>query len=226
MTPAQSEHEGSPSTTWGGPVRSSQPDYDMEMEMDDDEFDTTSQPTRSPNTSNLFLRPAKLDASRFNADIDNLDNSTGRIPTPMDPTFKRRGMNGLAYPTSGSAGRFSTTNGGFSVPAPQAPSSRKDHKQEHEEDRSRRMPSPISEDDDFPDTPTAFAQSQLSRLSVSQADQMDTEESPAMIIQPPTPKGRKRSGALTSTGRRYVQGWRHDCEKCQQRVPGHFAHWL
>ncbi|KAF2828881.1 hypothetical protein CC86DRAFT_404754 [Ophiobolus disseminans] len=221
MTPAQSEHGGSPNIAWGGPVRSSQ-STDYDMDMDEDDFDMTIQPAQSPNTSSLFMRPAMLNASLFGADPVN---SSSRIPTPIHPTFKRGGMNGFTYPTSGSAGGYNTSTGGVSVPALQTPTSRKAHRQECDDDRSRRMPSPISEDEDIPDTPTALTQSQLSRLSVSQADQMDMEDSPAALAPPPTPRGRKRSGALTGMGR-YSMGFRPDCEKCQQRIPGHFSHFL
>jgi hypothetical protein len=222
MTPAQSEYSGSPDLPWGGPVRASQ-ENDYDMDMDEDDFDITSQPAQSPNTSNLFARPAMLNASLFGTDPAH---ANGRIPTPMHSTFKRGGMNGLGYPTSGSAGGFgATSNSGFSVPTLQAPTSRKTNKQEPKDDRSRRMPSPISEDEDIPDTPTAITESRLSRLSVSQADQMDMEMSPTALAPPPTPRTRKRSGALTGQGR-YIMGFRADCEKCQQRVPGHYAHFV
>jgi hypothetical protein len=218
MTPAQSENESSPDVAWGGPVRSSQ-ENDYDMDMDEDDLDITSQPPQSPDTSNPFLRPAMLNASLFGAE-NALAN--GRIPTPIHPTFKRGAMSGLSYPTSGSAGGFGPSNTGFGVPSLQAPTSRKTNRQEVDDDRNRRMPSPISEDEDVPDTPTALTQSQLSRLSVSQADQMDVDLS---LAPPPTPRTRKRSGALTGMGR-YTMGYRPDCEKCQQKVPGHYSHFL
>jgi hypothetical protein len=179
----------------------------------------------SPNTSNSFMRPAMLNASLFGSDPAN---SNPRIPTPMHPTFKRSGMNGLGFQNSGSMGGLNASNGGLSVPSSQPPTSRKGGRQEIEDDRSRRMPSPISEDDDSPDTPTALTQSQLSRLSFSQtnvADQMDTDGPATMFIVPPTPRGRKRSGALTGMGR-FIMGYRDDCDKCRQRVPGHYSHFL
>jgi len=214
MTPAQSEYSGSPDVAWGGPVRASQ-ENDYDMDMDEDDFDITSQPPQSPETSN-FMRPAMINTTLFGTEPAYASN--GRISTPMHPTFKRAGMNGLGYPTSGSAG-------GFSVPSLQAPASRKTNKQGSHDDRSRRMPSPISEDEDIPDTPTALTESRLSRLSVSQEDQMDMELSPTALAPPPTPRTRKRSGALTGQGR-YIMGFRADCEKCQQRVPGHFSHFV
>jgi hypothetical protein len=188
---------------------------DFDMDMDEDDTDVRSQPPESPAFASLgtFMRPAMLQPSLFNSDSAN---SNGRIPTPIHPTFKRSGMNGLGYPMSGSAGGIDTSN--TPMPAPPV------WKGPKEEDRSRRMPSPISEDDDIPDTPTALTQSQLSRLSFSHADAMDTACSPHLSL-PPTPRGRKRSGALTGMGR-FSMGYKDDCEKCRQRVPGHYSHFL
>jgi hypothetical protein len=226
MTPAQSDYEEANCRrpAYGGHVpRSQSSDFDMDME--DDDFDVRSQPSDSPFGSSNFMRPAMLNASLFGADQPN---ANGRVPTPIHPTFKRGGMNGLGFPTSGSAGGLNASNGGLNVPSMQAPTSRKASRQDLDDDRSRRMPSPISEDEDIPDTPTALTQSQLSRLSFSQvspADQMDMEAPPTSLALPPTPRGRKRSGALTGMGR-FSMGYREDCEKCRQRVPGHYSHFL
>jgi hypothetical protein len=189
-------------------------DYDMEM----DEDDVRSQPPESPAFGSMgnFMRPAMLQPSLFNSDSAN---SNGRIPTPIHPTFKRGSMSGMGYPMSGSVGGVDTSH----QPLP-APPVWNGPRHDMEDERSRRMPSPISEDDDIPDTPTALTQSQLSRLSFSHAstaDQMDTES----LALPPTPRGRKRSGALTGMGR-FSMGYRDDCEKCRQRVPGHYSHFL
>ncbi|KAL5118089.1 hypothetical protein ACEQ8H_004078 [Pleosporales sp. CAS-2024a] len=212
----------SPQSASGAAAQSSQP-VDFDMDMDDDELDVRSQP-QSPPGNNAFMRPAMLNASLFGG---NPVNANGRVPTPIHPTFKRGGMSGLGFPTTGSAGGLST-NSGVGITAMQAPTSRKSNRQESEQDRSRRMPSPISEDEDIPDTPTEFTQSQLSRLSFSQpsvADEMDMEIPPPALALPPTPRGRKRSGALTGMGR-FSMGYRDDCEKCRQRVPGHYSHFL
>ncbi|EDU51134.1 hypothetical protein A1F94_009648 [Pyrenophora tritici-repentis] len=223
MTPAKSDYGGaqSPDSVSGGPVclsrESSNMDYDMDM--DEDDFDVRSQPPESPalySSTNSFMRPAMLQSSLFNSEPSP---SNGRLPTPIHATFKRGGMNGLGYPMSGSAGGLRTSDPSMQAPPPTWKSSR----QEKEEDRSRRMPSPISEDDDIPDTPTALTQSQLSRLSVSH-DYMETEES-SNLVPPITPRTRKRSGALTGMGR-FSMGYRDDCEKCRQRVPGHYSHYL
>ena len=92
------------------------------------------------------------------------------------------------------------------------------------------MPSPISEDDDIPDTPTSFAQSQLSRLSVTSNMDLasiseDSDMAPPPGVNTAPAKGRKRSGALSGKGR-FSMGYREDCEKCRLRVPGHYSHFL
>lgn len=203
-------------------------DYNMDMDSQGmNSQDVTVHSPGSPNTSNLFMRPAMLNASLFGSDPAN---SNSRIPTPIHPTFRRSrmNMNGLAFPTSGSAGGLSAGYADPGVSTLHTSTSRTDGRHEVEDDRTRRMPSPISEDDDSPDTPTALTQSQLSRLSFSQtnpADQMDTDGPPTTVDLPPTPRGRKRSGALTGMGR-FIMGYRDDCDKCRQRVPGHYSHFL
>lgn len=230
MTPAQSVDGGadSPGSLGSSPIlhASQSSNIDFSMEMDEDDVEVRSQPPESPafsNFGNLFMRPAMLKPSLFGSESAN----TGRIPTPIHPTFRRGGMNGLGYPSSGSAGGIAVDNGFMDVPSMQSLLPRNGHRQEIESDRSRRMPSPISEDEDIPDTPTALTQSQLSRLSFSQAnvDEMETEISTTPLTVPPTPRGRKRSGAMTGMPR-ISMGYREDCEKCRQRVPGHYSHFL
>jgi hypothetical protein len=224
MTPVQSDYEetDSPMRANGDAIQVSPPDdMDFDMDMDEDQ-DVISQPPTSPFAGALSLRPAMLNASLFGSDPNN---NTGRIPTPMHPAFQRTGMNGLSYPTSGFAGGFGGMDIPIARPFMQAPVSRKANRQVVDEDRTRRIPSPISEDEDHPVTPTALTQSQLSRLSFAQdnpVDQMEMDEAKAPL---PTPRGRKRSGALTGIGR-FSMGYRDDCEKCRQRVAGHISHFL
>ena len=219
---AHSHNTSTPRDAWGGPVQSSQwsdVDYSMDTDEDESQSDVRSQPPESPFGGHFFRPPALNPSSSLLSDHSN----SGRIPTPIHPTFNRAGLNGLCYPTSGSAGGMDTNN---TLPLLPGLTVRK-NRQEQGIDRNRRMPSPISEDDDIPDTPTTLTQSQLSRLSFSHAnaDEMEMESTaPAMEV-PPTPRGRKRSGALTGTPR-FSMGYRDDCEKCRQRVPGHYSHFL
>jgi len=217
--------------SWGGPVQSSHwtdMDYSMDMEEDDSQNDVRSQPPDSPFGGHFF-RPPTLNPSSSTLSEHGI---TGRIPTPIHSTFNRGSMNGLGYPTSGAAGGV-TSNPPIGLPGLTVRKNRQEPTSNH--DRSRRMPSPISEDDDnIPDTPTTLTQSQLSRLSVSHAnaaDDMDMEleeESFAggPLAAPPTPRGRKRSGALTGSTGRFSMGYREDCAKCRQKVPGHYSHFL
>ncbi|KAF2712372.1 hypothetical protein K504DRAFT_499476 [Pleomassaria siparia CBS 279.74] len=206
---------------------------DMDMEMDDEDLDMVASP---PLDSSFvgFLRPAKLNSDLFSRDIPV--NNTGRIPTPIYPNFHAGGMNGLGYPSSGMAGGITTSGGLLGLPShPILQHARK--QPQTDADRAHRIPSPISEDEDLPDTPTAFTQSQLERLSVTSSntasEHMDLESSrnendegapPPGLSTTPT-KGRKRSGAFTGKGR-FSMGYRDDCEKCKQRVPGHYSHFV
>ncbi|KAJ4324737.1 hypothetical protein N0V94_001135 [Neodidymelliopsis sp. IMI 364377] len=224
LTTVRSAHDATTSEdAWGGPVQSSQwadMDYSMDMDEDESQSDVRSQPPESPFGSHFFRPPTLNRSSSLLSDA----GSNGRIPTPIHPTFNRGSMNGLGYPSSGSAGGMNTSN---SLPPPPGLTVRK-NRQEPGNDRTRRMPSPISEDEDLPDTPTALTQSQLSRLSFSHAnaEEMETESTSPALVLPPTPRGRKRSGALTGAPGRFSMGYRDDCEKCRQRVPGHYSHFL
>lgn len=232
MTPAESEYSeaNSPASPVEEPriLLSPHDHIDYSMQMDEDEPDTiASQPPDSPFVTNF--RPAKLNFDLFSRDqTKHAPDISHRIPTPIYPSFQNTGgMNGLGYPNSGFAGGMTTSNGLLGVPS--APSSgytnEPSHRRQRSQDRTVRMPSPISEDEDIPDTPTAQTQSQLSRLSVTTnhgADRMDMEMPPPSAT--PT-RGRKRSGALTGIGR-FSMGYREDCEKCRLRVPGHYSHFL
>lgn len=224
MTPADSEYseDNSPASLQDEPLIILSPNADMDysMHMDEDEPDTlSSQPPDSPFVTNF--RPAKLNFGLFTRSEPAPDISA-RIPTPIYPSFKTGELNGHGYPSSGMAGAIPTHNGYLGVP-PSEPVNTP-HRRQRSADRTIRMPSPISEDEDIPDTPTALTQSQLSRLTVTtnHHDRMDTELEPP----PTTPRGgRKRSGALTGMGR-FSMGYREDCEKCRLRVPGHYSHFI
>ncbi|KAF1999613.1 hypothetical protein P154DRAFT_436780 [Amniculicola lignicola CBS 123094] len=243
MTPAQSEHgdADSPDSVQSEPFILSSPTHTMDVDMDMDEEDLDiigSPPPESPFIPASFLRPAKLNSTLFSR--DNPANNTGRIPTPIYGSFYAPrgpmgggGMAGLGYPSGGMAGGFSMDNNHLSVPTDpilQPPVMRKQIQLNQDHDRSRRMPSPISEDEDLPDTPTAFTQSQLERLSVTSHNHvsehnMDLSEEPPPGVNTSPTRGRKRSGAFTGKGR-FSMGYREDCDKCRARIPGHYSHFL
>ncbi|KAF2274119.1 uncharacterized protein EI97DRAFT_460512 [Westerdykella ornata] len=259
-------------------VRGGGVDMDMDdTEMDDrdsddhDDFDMVHSPPYDGSFSGLFsqpLRPAKLDSTLFRRrgsvgeDEGIGGNATGRLPTPMYPNFPPattavpalRSCDGLLSAGTGGPTLLGVPNPHHPnfIPIPHVPPVPLPKKHAHiiDHDRARRMPSPISEDEDLPDTPTAWTQSQLERLSVTGERQfhMEIEEStpvpaasvattdlstsahpegsePPGVLTTPT-RGRKRSGALSSGRGRFSMGYREDCEKCRMRVPGHYSHFL
>ncbi|PNS15827.1 hypothetical protein CAC42_4279 [Sphaceloma murrayae] len=93
-----------------------------------------------------------------------------------------------------------------------------------------RMPSPM--EDDEPHTPTTAAGSQLSLLSVND---MDVDSGSTTPVRQGAETGsfirkqRQRSGAFISSAdvaKRIQFGYRADCEKCRNKVPGHMNHFL
>ena len=92
-----------------------------------------------------------------------------------------------------------------------------------------RLPSPVDEDE--PHTPTTAAGSQLSMLSVSDMEidgyvaTPGTKELEGVAVR----KQRQRSGAFISTpeaARKVSMGYRDDCDRCRNKVPGHMNHFL
>lgn len=211
-------------------------DDGMDLDGDDENDDIICSPVLTSPMTQTFrspMRPAKLNSNLFGRDSDA---NTGRLPTPMYPSFhaprnsiNMSGNGALGYPSSSMAGGTGNTFLGVnSVPILRTPPMPSKQSQ-IDEDRSRRLPSPISEDEDYPDTPTGLTSSQLSRLSVTpiveQMDEaMDEDHPPPGVVTTPS-RGRKRSGALSGKGR-FLMGYRDDCEKCRQRVPGHYSHFL
>ena len=79
------------------------------------------------------------------------------------------------------------------------------------------------------ETPADVTSSQLSRLSFSVEDNMELDPAAIPVPGTPTRTGRARSGAITAGGqgkKKFVVGFREDCEKCRARMPGHWAHFL
>jgi len=89
-------------------------------------------------------------------------------------------------------------------------------------DRGRRLPSPISEDEISPS---------LILNGLGEIQMQETHDEPKA----PAKKGHTRSKHSFKSwgsgpdsemvgGKRFVMGFRSDCEKCQKKVPGHFSH--
>lgn len=176
---------------------------DVDMDTGDDfrmEF------SQSPEQSSSWtLRPSPLRNPRM-----ALNDQGSRVPTPIISVASRPKPVPLqtSDPTSGPSIPYFPLRNHFGI-------------------ATERVPSPISEDE--PHTPTTVAGSQLSLLTVTDID---------MDMEPPEPpevevvvvrKQRARSGAFTSPrdpSKKLSMGYRDDCEKCRNRVPGHMNHFL
>ncbi|KAG9952692.1 hypothetical protein KCU85_g1898, partial [Aureobasidium melanogenum] len=181
---------------------------DMDMDMRDDFHMELSQSPEQP--SSWIIPNAPLRNPRM-----ALDDRGSRVPTPIALLSTRPKPTPLQGNTSASSSYNASTSMRARLAGPR-----------------ERFPSPISEDE--PHTPTTATGSQFSLLTVNDID-MDAETTP----RPPPPqtpeihvrKQRQRSGAFTSprdqdTSKKFSMGYREDCDKCRNRVPGHMNHFL
>jgi hypothetical protein len=143
-----------------------------------------------------------------------LDNRGSRVPTPTVLLSARPKPTPLQGNTSVNSAYVASTSMRARLAGPR-----------------ERFPSPISEDE--PSTPTTAAGSRFSLLTVNDMD-MDVESTPRPPPQTPdihVRKQRARSGAFTSprdhdASKKFSMGYRHECEKCRNNVPGHMNHFL
>jgi hypothetical protein len=156
--------------------------------------------------------------------------ASGRIPTPMYPSFPaaqstlqapQTGLMSPSQPATSTLFNSSSRIRKLSNFSPIHP-----------------LPSPIREDS-IDEMSTEYTGSQLSKLSVSETMEMDdndttteqkAESSSAIditetLLEVPR-KGRTRSGAMLSPTQRIFTGYMADCEKCQSNFPGHSMHIL
>ncbi|GAB7357086.1 hypothetical protein MBLNU459_g7899t1 [Dothideomycetes sp. NU459] len=178
-------------------------DMDMTMDTGDDFRMAFSQSPDQP--SSWALRSSPLRSPRMLLDVQG-----SRVPTPV-----------ISAATRPKPAPLQTSDPSSSTSIPYCPL------RNHLGNTTERVPSPISEDE--PHTPTTVAGSQLSLLTVTDVDMdMEPAEPPeieAVVVR----KQRARSGAFTSPrdpSKKLSMGYRDDCEKCRNRVPGHMNHFL
>ena len=178
---------------------------DMDTDMtDDSEMRRSQSPEQPPSWTiqNTPLRNPRM----------ALDERGSRVPTPTVLLSNRPKANPLQDNNAGS-----NSYGPSASRRARMPGTRE------------RFPSPISEDECH--TPTTATGSQFSLLSVTDID-MDMESTPRPAPQTPEVHVRKQraiSGAFTSPrdpSKKFSMGYREDCEKCRNRVPGHMNHFL
>lgn len=136
-------------------------------------------------------------------------NSGGRIPTPRWSHFR---------PLNTIIDTYDGTDVAIRSPTDSS-QSKGDHNLFH---RRRRLPTPISEDEDMV-SPTGMTENTMERLNIqtmpavgaSSWDQFGEGKDNMTSLASQGPK----------TGRTVLSmGYRADCEKCRSRVPGHYNH--
>ena len=214
-------------------------DKDTDLAMDDTEFppwsldEHSAQPNYwQPATQN----PVGMPPHAALPQVPRLSENSTRIPTPIYGHFNIVSNDTLM-----------TTPTSYSIPEPSK--SRFDHDTQHDLfHRRRRLPSPISEDEDMA-SPTSTTHTLLRKLDMSATPStahfpsdgdtnMMTPLSPAPDASLESGWRNTRRGAvdvdrglsalkIKEGGKRKVlfsMGFKADCEKCRQRIPGHWNH--
>lgn len=213
ITPTDSEEEISPlfcppqiclppiqQASNDAPVEERNDEVDMDMDMADQHlmpsppsFEQQDTAMLSPTSPRTLLAP-QVDSLGLNE-----ATSTGRIPTPIYGHFQQ--------PTP-----ENSPNSFLETSSPSTLQSDKDIEYDQYL-RSRRLPSPISEDEamDFP-PPSAMT---TAEQDLPQQKRLRT---PARLAQPLPGQAPKPGKVMFS------MGFRADCEMCRNRVPGHSNH--
>jgi len=184
----------------------------MDVDTNDDRITFSESPDQQ---SSWDLRPAPTRTGLRTAG----SQPSPRIPTPVVNSLARPKPTPLQSAGSSSPGRMRSKASDI-VPRSTLSNIITD-----------RLPSPVVEDE--PHTPTTAAGSQLSLLSVNDMDIDDDVTtpvpSPSEIGMLAVRRQRQRSGAFISTpeaARKFSMGYRGDCQKCRDKVPGHMNHFL
>ncbi|KAI9729336.1 MAG: hypothetical protein M1835_003637 [Candelina submexicana] len=150
--------------------------------------------------------------------------NAGRVPTPVYGHF-----NIVPLPTGGSDVSMESDTEDFISIANSSPQQRWDMENKR---RRRRLPSPISEDDDTLQSPTAVAGSMFGRMDVGEAHEGaegEEEDVKHSKVGDEKDKGVWKQGGSRGEGfgkTTLSMGYRADCEKCRNRVAGHYSHVL
>ncbi|MCJ1477162.1 hypothetical protein MMC13_005833 [Lambiella insularis] len=211
--------------------------FDLEMEDSQALGSPLWSPRRLPgspaNSPTCRITPSL--ASRAVSQVQQLSISSTRIPTPIYGYFQVSPQDAtMSTPTS-------TTS---SEPIPKLTTL---HEDQHDIFmRRRRLPSPISEDEDM-ESPTTMTGCMLRKLDMS-ATTAPHYLTDVDMMTPVTPDANlflgsgwrdKRRGAIDGRVKDikevecgtqgkvvFSMGFRADCDKCKSRVPGHYSHVL
>ncbi|MCJ1449860.1 hypothetical protein MMC28_000188 [Mycoblastus sanguinarius] len=162
-------------------------------------------PIPSPNASPCSLLPIQGSSKAMPSKTSQDSSPFGRLPTPIYGHFQQ------------SVDAKMDVDGGSEIAVAR---SQKEIDYENYV-RRRRLPSPISEDEDM-EFSTATAGGMMGRLAMSPANPYEHEKS-AESTRSPAPK----RPAPPQWGRMsFSMGVRANCEMCRMRVPGHSVHIL
>lgn len=151
----------------------------------------------SPSASPRTLLPQQADAAALHDPAN-----TGRLPTPIYGHFQSSTVEILP--------------GTVTNPVP----SKSEGSLEHEQHlRSRRLPSPISEDEamDFPPAPENSPLEMSAPIETYQTSPRGLR-TPARLVQPLSSQSSTKGKIM------FAMGFRADCEMCRNHVPGHSNH--
>lgn len=195
--------------------------------------------------------PSRLEAVRL--EPEEQDGTTGRMPTPIQPSFAvqvRGQQNGWGVSTAPNGvvnlgHHHSAMAADMSVPRTMG-----NEVDWHVMQTNRRLPSPISEGDDISSNQLKeFADVTLDPYASASSPALQAMDHPnaMMDVEPrsntppldangepttPSPKrGHMRNMHTVNNWtwqpgmkKSFSIGYRSDCEKCRQKVPGHFNH--
>ena len=169
---------------------------------DDLDFDMADSQPRSPLLwqSRSILPPPQPQTSLSLP----LNPSGGRIPTPIYGHF----TNDVGMDISGA-----------NTPATAVPTIR----EEDEWWRRRDLPSPASDQDSSMISPMGEADGMMGRLNVGSGPGIRSPTSRSSNAVNPMFLHRTESQG-TERSSRLLMGYRAECEKCRQKVPGHYSH--
>ncbi|EJP65361.1 hypothetical protein CRV24_006636 [Beauveria bassiana] len=216
----------------------------MASSMGETDFATASDYTIWQNSSSHDQQMATMESVEMQSAIPSYlqpDAVTGRIPTPIQPSFVGQLRGQQWANSSAAAGRRGIANmGHHQVGLADQPCAQCDAPQDRnwQMQNDRRLPSPISESEDCMahspghltalqamEHPNAMMDVEIQRPTASDDGEGDPDS--------PTShrKGHTRSRHTVNTWtwqpgmkRSFSIGYRSDCDKCRDKVPGHFNH--
>lgn len=175
-------------------------DHDMEME------------DSSPMWQDTVKEPAQHTVLSSMGPPSQPVNNTGRIPTPIYGHFNTN----LLQP-SGPPNVSNITRTVLEV-----------QPKETDWRRRGRLPSPVYDEDEPMSPAMGEAIDQLKIHTPGQAPSSFSNNfnrgQSALFERRASANGQRPRGGAVSSGSRLMMGFKPDCEKCQHRVPGHYAH--